>query len=144
MFNETIRLTASEEKELVSRSRSRTLPAGDARRARLLLMLAEGKTYKTIQKELPCDATFIVRWKQRFLQGRLSGLSARHPGHGVEKRTLKMEARILEWTRRRRPINGSTHWTTRKLAAHLGVHHMMVAHVWKRARLQPGRVESSS
>ena len=51
-----------------------------------------------------------------------------------------MEARILEWTRRK-PRDGSTHWSTRKLAEHLGVHHMMVARVWKRARLQPQRIE---
>src|SRR6266850_6554469 len=140
MSNETVQLTASEEKELISRARSRTLPAGEVRRARLILMLAEGKSYQMIQAELPCDATFIVRWKQRFLQDRLSGLYARHPGRAVEKRTPKMEARILEWTRRA-PRDGSTHWSTRKLAEHLGVHHMMVARVWKRARLQPQRIE---
>src|SRR5216110_377208 len=140
MTNETVRLTASEENDLRLRARSRTLPAGEVRRARLILVLAEGKSYQMIQAELPCDATFIVRWKQRFLQDRLSGLYARHPGRAVEKRTPKMEARILEWTRRA-PRDGSTHWSTRKLAEHLGVHHMMVARVWKRARLQPQRIE---
>src|SRR6266404_243854 len=140
MSNETVQLTASEENELRVRARSRTLPAGEVRRARLILMLAEGKSYQMIQAELPCDATFIVRWKQRFLKDRLSGLYARHPGRAVEKRTPKMEARILEWTRRA-PRDGSTHWSTRKLAEHLGVHHMMVARVWKRARLQPQRIE---
>src|SRR2546427_5544703 len=140
MSNETVRLTASEESELGSRARSRTLPAGEVRRARLILMLAEGKSYQMIQAELPCDATFIVRWKQRFLQDRLSGLYARHPGRAVQKRTPKMEARILEWTRRP-PRDGSTHWSTRKLAEHLGVPHLMVARVWKRARLQPQRIE---
>ena len=100
MSSETVRLTASEEDELRVRARSRTLPAGEVRRSRLILMLAEGKSYRMIQAELPCDATFIVRWKQRFLQDRLSGLYARHPGRAVEKRTPKMEARILEWTRR--------------------------------------------
>src|SRR6266850_4937720 len=140
MSNETVQLTASEESELRSRARSRTLPAGEVRRARLILMLAEEKSYQMIQAELPCDATFIVRWKQRFLQDRLSGLYARHPGRAVEKRTPKMEARILEWTRRA-PRDGSTHWSTRKLAEHLGVHHMMVARVWQRARLQPQRIE---
>ena len=33
----------------------------------------------------------------------------------------------------------SSHWSTRRLA-HLGVNHMMVARVWKRARLQPHRL----
>lgn len=140
MFSQAIELTASEEKELESRARSRTLPAGEVRRARLLLMLAKGMSYQTIQTELPCDATFIVRWKKRFLEDRLSGLYARHPGRAVAKRTPKMEARILDWTRRP-PPDGSTHWSTRKLAEHLGVDHMMVARVWKRARLQPQRIE---
>jgi hypothetical protein len=58
----------------------------------------------------------------------------------VKKQTPKMEAMILEWTRRA-PPDGSTHWSSRKLAEHLGVHHMMVARVWQRARLQPQRIE---
>jgi transposase len=140
MSNQTVRLNASEEKELLIRARSRTLAAGEVRRARLILMLAEGKSYQTIQRELPCDATFIVRWKQRFLEGRLAGLYARYPGRAVEKRTPQLEAKILEWTRRK-PTDGATHWSTRKLAKHLGVHHMMVARVWQRARLQPHRIE---
>ena len=106
----------------------------------MILMLAERKSYQTIQSELPCDATFIVRWKKRFLNDRLAGLYALHPGKAVQKRTPRLEAKILEWTRRR-PTDGSTHWSTRKLAKHLGIHHMMVARVWKRARLQPHRIE---
>jgi transposase len=140
MFNQTVQLTASEQKELLFRARSRSIPAGHVRRARLILMLAEGKSYQAIQEELLCDATFIVRWKKRFLKDRIAGLYARHPGRAVEKRTPRLEAKILEWTRRP-PPDGSTHWSTRKLAKHLGVHHMMVARVWKRARLQPHRIE---
>jgi transposase len=140
MFNQTVQLTASEQKELLFRARSRSIPAGHVRRARLILMLAEGKSYQAIQEKLLCDATFIVRWKKRFLKDRIAGLYARYPGRAVEKRTPRLEAKILEWTRRP-PPDGSTHWSTRKLAKHLGVHHMMVARVWKRARLQPHRIE---
>ena len=140
MPNQPVELTASEEKELLFRARSRSIPASDVRRARLILMLAEGESYEAIQEELLCDATFIVRWKKRFLKDRIAGLYARHPGRAVEKRTPKLEAKILEWTRRP-PTDGSTQWSTRKLAKHLGVHHMMVARVWKRARLQPHRIE---
>lgn len=140
MSNQTVQLSASEQKELLFRARSRSIPAGHVRRARLILMLAEGKSYQAIQEELLCDATFVVRWKKRFLKDRIAGLYARHPGRAVEKRTPRLEAKILEWTRRP-PPDGSTHWSTRKLAKHLGVHHMMVARVWKRARLQPHRIE---
>jgi transposase len=54
--------------------------------------------------------------------------------------TPKLEARILAWTRKK-PADGSTHWSTRKLAKHLGINHMLVARTWERAGLQPHRLE---
>lgn len=51
-----------------------------------------------------------------------------------------MEARILSKTRQR-PPDGSTHWSTRKLAKVLNLKHVMVAQVWRRAGLQPHRLE---
>src|ERR687897_3013998 len=51
-----------------------------------------------------------------------------------------MEARILSKTRQR-PPDGSTHWSTRKVAKVLGISHVLVARVWRRAGLQPHRFE---
>ena len=51
-----------------------------------------------------------------------------------------MEARILENTRQA-PPDGSTHWSTRKLARLLRINHNHVAHAWQRAGLQPHRFE---
>src|SRR5271156_4188898 len=135
-----LRLAARERKELKDRVRSRTLPAEDVRRARLILLLAQGKSYLTIRQLLGCNANYISRWKGRFEAERLAGLYSRHRGRVVEKRTPALEARILEWTRRPVP-DGSTHWSSRKLAQHLGVSHMMVARVWQRAGLKPQRIE---
>ena len=135
-----IELTPHEREELTKRSRSRSLRADDVRRARLILTLENGNSYAEIQKALSCQPSYIVRWKQRFLKDRLSGLYARHPGRKVQKCTPQLEARILYWTAKR-PTDGSTHWTTRKLAAKLGISHMMVSRVWKRARLKPHRIE---
>ncbi len=42
---------------------------------------------------------------------------------------------------RRKPPDGSTHWTTRKLAKVLGISHMLVGRVWRRAGYQPHRFE---
>src|SRR6516162_412408 len=140
MKNHVLHLTASEDQELKMRLRSRTLPAEDVRRARLILMLSQGQSYLEIRQALGCNGNYISRWKQRFREQRLAGLYARHPGRAVEKRTPKLEARILAWTRKS-PSDGSTHWTTRKLARQLGINHMMVARVWKRAGLQPHRLE---
>jgi transposase len=71
---------------------------------------------------------------------RLAGLYSHHLGRAVEKRPPALEAKILEWTGRAAP-DGSTHWSSRKLAQHLGISHMMVARVWQRAGLKPYRIE---
>jgi len=103
-------------------------------------MLADGESWSGIETALGCSSAYIQRWKARFEQQRLAGLFAQHRGRRVEKRTPKLEAKILEWTRRP-PTDGSTHWSSRKLAKALGVNHMMVARVWKRAGLRPHRLE---
>src|SRR6266403_86726 len=140
MVESEFRLTPSERRELRDRLRSRTLPAEDVRRARLILLLAQGKSYLAIRDVLGCNPNYISRWKGRFEAERLAGLYSHHPGRAVEKRTPALEARILEWTRRPAP-DGSTHWSSRKLARHLGISHMMVARVWQRAGLKPHRIE---
>ena len=65
---------------------------------------------------------------------------SRHEGRPVQVLTPRMEARILSWTQKK-PTDGSTHWSTRRLAKKLGIHHMMVARTWKKHRLQPHRLE---
>src|SRR3984957_3728756 len=134
------RLTPSEHTELRDRMRSRTLRAEDGRRARLLLLLAQGKSYLAIRQVLGCNPNYISRWKGRFEAERPAGLYSPHPERALEKRTPALEARILEWTRRSAP-DASTHWSSRKLAHHLGISHMMVARVWQRAGLKPHRIE---
>jgi transposase len=52
---------------------------------------------------------------------------------------MSQEAKILSATQQA-PADGSTHWTTRKLARHLGVSHSRVARVWARAGIQPHRL----
>jgi transposase len=54
--------------------------------------------------------------------------------------TPQTEARILKATRRA-PADGSTHWSTRKLATQLGVSHMRVARVWAKHGIKPHRLE---
>lgn len=135
----TIRLSQGERRELVGRARSRALRAEDVRRAKLILLLARGIPYAMIEQKLGCNAQFISQWKKRFLQDRLAGLYSRHPGKTAQVLTPALEARILKKTYEG-PDDGSTHWSTRKLAAAMGISHMMVARVWARAGLQPHRV----
>ena len=103
-------------------------------------MLDEGATYVEASEKVGCSAPFISKWKKRFVAEGLAGLYNHHKGRPVTVLTPKMEARILNWTRKK-PTDGSTHWSTRRLAKKLGVHHMMVARVWTKHGLQPHRME---
>src|ERR1700736_2171930 len=85
--------------------------------------------------------SFIDRWVKRFAAERLGGLFSRHAGQLPTTLTPALEARILEWSVKRKPRDGSTHWSTRKLAAQLNVSHMMVARVWRKHALRPHRLE---
>lgn len=129
-------LTRPIREALELRVRSRSSRADDARKARLILMLADGETFDAIVEGLGCSPTYVSRWKKRFLENSLAGLHSRHLGKVAKVLTPRTEGRILAATRRK-PADGSTHWTTRKLAKHLGVSHMLVHRVWARAGIKP-------
>ena len=133
-------LTADERTELQRRVRSLKIRAEDARRARVILMLADGESYSTIEAVIPCYRDYINRWRRRFVAQRLDGLRPRYCGSTPTVLTPTMEARILERTRQP-PPDGSTHWSTRKLGRVLKIHHNLVAKAWQRAGLQPHRFE---
>jgi len=52
-----------------------------------------------------------------------------------------LEARILDWTLKSKPADGSTHWSTRKRGLALTISHMMVARVWAKHGLKPQRLD---
>jgi transposase len=133
-------LTIDERAELQRRVRSLKIRAEDARRARVILMLADGESYSAIEATIPCYRDYINRWRRRFLADRMDGLRPRYRGGPPTVLTPNMEARILEKTRQS-PADGSTHWSTRKLARLLQIHHNLVAKAWRRAGLQPHRFE---
>jgi transposase len=133
-------LTSDERTELQRRVRGLKIRAEDARRARVILMLANGDSYTAIETAIPCYRDYINRWRRRFLADRLEGLQARYRGQPPTVLTAAMEARILAKTRQRPPA-GSTHWSTRTLGRLLQISHNLVAKAWQRAGLQPHRFE---
>jgi hypothetical protein len=58
MLEGEFRLTASERTELPDRLRSRTLQAEDVRRARLVLLFAQGQSYLAIRQVLGCNPNY--------------------------------------------------------------------------------------
>ena len=60
-------LTADQRQALETRMRSGRGRADAARRARVLLLLAEGCSYATVADRTGCSSRTIALWKQRFL-----------------------------------------------------------------------------
>lgn len=133
-------LSEEQREELRRWAQSRTLPAGDVFRARLMLALADGKSWSEIEAELDTSRPTIARWKQRFEQQGMAGLEPRHKGSAPRKATAALQARVLRKTTQR-PLDGSTHWSCRKMAAALGLSKSTVQRIWRQARLTPHRLD---
>jgi transposase len=135
-----MKITTAERAELQRRAKSRSGRAEDARRAQVVLMLADGHTWDEVCERLDCSRGFVASWSKRFLDQGLAGLYSRHRGQVATRLTPQLEARILDTTRKA-PTDGTTHWSSRRLAAKLGVSHMMVARAWAKHGLKPHRLE---
>jgi transposase len=136
---EPIQLSEQQRSDLNEIAQSRSLPAGFVFRTKLILLLAEGEPFAVIKERLQTTAPTISRWKQRFLEDGLEGLDTYHPGQPAVILTPALRAKILAATRRK-PKDGSTHWSCRKLAAAISVSKDMVHRVWQEAGLKPHRL----
>ena len=70
----TIRLTPTERQTLLTWQRSTTIRLGLLRRARMILLLAEGVAITDIAARVGISRRFVYKWAQRFLEQRVEGL----------------------------------------------------------------------
>src|SRR5262249_31653970 len=73
----TIRLTIREHQTLLEWQRASTISDGLARRARIILLLADGVTITDIATTVGMSRRHTYKWVQRFLQEGLEGLADR-------------------------------------------------------------------
>jgi len=142
MFSPTMDLTLSpdDRRILASMLRSTTLGAGLVRRARVVLALADGETYAAICAAHGVTDKYIAQWKRRVREGGILALGDLPRSGRPNRLDPRVEAKILATTHEPPPAP-LTHWTTRRMAARIGVSHMTVAKVWQRAGLKPHRLE---
>ena len=88
----TIHLTADERQTLEAWERSRTIAVGQARRARIILLLADGMTITDIARTVGISRRFVYKWVQRFQQEGLAGLVDR-PHRGRPRRSRPQDRR---------------------------------------------------
>jgi hypothetical protein len=72
-----IELSPEERAELEHWQRSPTMPAGPVRRARAMLLLADGTPLKDVVARCDMTAKIVRKWARRFTAQRLDGLADR-------------------------------------------------------------------
>jgi transposase len=113
-----------------------------AQRGRLILLAHEGVANQVIAQQLGVWRPTVLALRTAFAQNGLAAVTAtrtrrRHP----KVLTAEVEQRILDATLKTRPGDGSTHWSVRMMAAHVGVSRTIVHRVWRKHDVQPHRVE---
>jgi transposase len=132
-----IELDEQAERELRILSQRRRVEARVQQRARMILLAAKGWQNQDIAEEVKLDRRQVALWRQRFLDGGIQALLRDAPRSGRKPRvTPEFESRIVNTTLHERPA-AATHWSTRTLAAHLGVSATSVRRVWQRNGLKP-------
>lgn len=117
--------------------RSRTVPAGLAQRARIVLLAADGTPNVQIAEQLGVSRPTINLWRSRYETSGLMGLADR-PKPGRPRQIDR--SRILTTTLKPPPKKlGITHWSSRLLANHLKVSQSVVLRCWRFYGVQPWR-----
>jgi len=137
-----INLNSEQRKELEQASRARSLPARQVERARIVLRAADGRLDKDIAAELGITPEKAARWRRRFLEGGMAALrkDAPRPGRPRSVSASKVKL-IINKTTQEKPA-AATHWSTRSMAAAVGVSEATVRRIWHAHGLKPHLVKT--
>jgi transposase len=126
---------SDEEREVLDELiRSKLTSVRLAVRARIVLLAAQGLQNKEIAVALDVGRPQVSRWRQRYLESGLEGIERDLP-RGAPPSTVDA-ARLVELTTQSNP-KAATHWSTRTLAAELGVSAASVSRHWRKNGLKP-------
>jgi transposase len=118
-------------------SRSTSVRAGLAQRARIVLLAAEGLSNTVIAERVGATRTTVIGWRNRYESSGIAGLRDQdRPG-----RPRRVDHRdIVAATLVPPPAKyGVTHWSSRLLASRLGIGNATVARAWREYGVQPWR-----
>ena len=137
-----ITLSAEQQTVLEGQARSRSLPLRVVERARIVLLAAAGQQDKEIAALLSMTPKKVSRWRKRFLALGVTGLEKDAPRPG-RKPTIRarLTQRVVTMTTRERPSN-ATHWSTRTMAAAVGISEASVRRIWHAHGLKPHLLET--
>ena len=127
-------LTDEEQAELTKRAGSKLSSVRLVQRARIVLLAAGGMQNKDIAEQLGVGRVQVSRWRERYAESRLAGIERDLP-RGAPPTKVDV-ARLVALTTQSKPV-AATHWSTRTMAAELGVSAASVSRHWRANGLKP-------
>jgi transposase len=135
-----LELTEDERAQLQRWSRRRKSSQALALRSRIVLACAEGVDNKTVAGRLGCAPATVGKWRARFVEHRLDGLTDEaRPGRPPVVTADQVEDVVVA-TLESTPAN-ATHWSRAKMAERTGLSKSTIGRIWKAFDLKPHRAE---
>jgi transposase len=136
-------MTDYERSQLEKFAKSRTMAHRTVLRARALLLAAEGVANNEIGLRVNVNPNSVRMWRRRFEEDGIDGVGKVAPGRGRKPSLPEgTVAEVVALTMNELPDDGSTQWSTRTLAKHVGISHVTVARIWKDHGLQPWKTDT--
>jgi transposase len=136
-----IELSDDERAVLEGFARRRTIARGLAQRSLIVLEAAEGRSNTEIAERLRVSRPTVARWRGRFAERRVDGLlDEPRPGRPRTISDDQVEEVVVK-TLEAKPKD-ATHWSTRSMAAEVGLTQNAVLRIWHAYGLQPHRTET--
>jgi hypothetical protein len=134
-------LSVTETNQLTEWTRRHKTSQALALRSRIVLASAQGAANSEVSKQLRVTPQTVGKWRNRFVERRVDGLlDEPRPGAPRKIDDARIE-RLIATTLNQLP-RGATHWSTRLMAAKLGLSQSTVGRVWRAFGLQPHRSET--
>ncbi|MDI6104847.1 IS630 family transposase [Actinoplanes sp. NEAU-A12] len=136
-------LTDDEREQLLAWSRRPSSAQALAARSRIVLACAEHPADTNVQvaDRLGVSRNMIHKWRNRFASHRLDGLvDEPRPGRPRTIADADVE-RVITATLETSPKD-ATHWSTRSMAAHVGLSQTAISRIWRAFGLQPHRQDT--
>ena len=132
-----IELFEDERVQLESWARRHTSAQALALRSRVVLLAAEGLNNSEIAERLGVHRPMVRKWRGRFAEHRLDGLSDEpRPGQPRKITDARVEEVIVK-TLEDKPPDLDTHWSTRSMAKATGLNQTAVSRIWRAFGLKP-------
>jgi transposase/transcriptional regulator with XRE-family HTH domain len=135
-----LELTEDERDQLQRWARRRKSSQALALRSRIVLACAAGSDNKTVAAELGCAQATVGKWRARFVEHRLDGLTDEERPGRPPSITAEQVEDVVVTTLESVPAN-ATHWSRSKMAERSGLSKSTIGRIWKAFELKPHRAE---